>query len=64
MSKKKDLNSIRDKIDSLDERILSLLNERANLAIDAGKAKEDLIKYKPAREATILINLKVQIKDL
>ena len=58
MSKKKDLNSIRDKIDSLDERILSLLNERANLAIDAGKAKEDSIKYKPAREATILNKLK------
>ena len=43
MSKKKDLNSIRDKIDSLDERILSLLNERANLAIDAGKEKEESI---------------------
>ena len=51
MSKKKDLNSIRDKIDSLDERILSLLNERANLAIDAGKAKEEPLKYKPAISA-------------
>ncbi len=45
MSNKKDLNYIRDKIDSLDERILILLNERANLAINAGKAKEESIKY-------------------
>ena len=58
MSKEKDLNSIRDNIDSLDERILSLLNERANLAIEAGQAKEESIKYKPAREATIYNKLK------
>jgi len=58
MSKEKDLNSIRDNIDSLDERILSLLNERANLAIEAGQAKEESIKYKPAREATIFNKLK------
>ena len=41
MSKEKDLNSVRDKIDSLDERILSLLNERADLAIEAGEAKKN-----------------------
>ena len=58
MSKKKDLNSIRDKIDSLDEKILSLLNQRADLAIEAGEAKEESIKYKPAREAAILNKLK------
>ena len=58
MSKEKDLNSVRDKIDSLDERILSLLNERADLAIKAGEAKQESIKYKPAREATILNKLK------
>ena len=58
MSKEKDLNSIRDNIDSLDQRILSLLNERANLAIEAGQAKEESIKYKPAREATIFNKLK------
>ena len=58
MSKEKDLNSIRDKIDSLDERILSLLNQRADLAIEAGEAKEESIKYKPAREAAILNKLK------
>ena len=58
MNKEKDLNSVRDKIDSLDERILSLLNERADLAIEAGKAKEESIKYKPAREAAIFNKLK------
>ena len=58
MSKEKDLYSVRDKIDSLDERILSLLNERADLAIEAGEAKEESIKYKPAREATIFNKLK------
>ena len=58
MNKEKDLNSVRDKIDSLDERILSLLNERADLAIKAGEAKEETVKYKPAREATILNKLK------
>ena len=54
MSKEKDLNSIRDNIDSLDQRILSLLNERANLAIEAGQAKEESIKYKPARELSLI----------
>ena len=58
MSKEKDLIIVRDKIDSLDEKILSLLNERAGLAIEAGKAKKESIKYKPARESTILNKLK------
>ena len=54
MSKNSDLSKIRDKIDSLDNQILSLLNDRAELAIQAGQAKEDSIKYKPARESSIL----------
>ncbi len=58
MNKEDELNLIRDKIDSLDKRILSLLNERADLAVNAGKAKEESIKYKPAREATIFSKLK------
>ena len=53
MSKNSDLSKIRDKIDSLDNKILSLLNDRAELAIQAGQAKEDSIKYKPARESSI-----------
>ena len=62
MNKEDELNLIRDKIDSLDERILSLLNERADLAIEAGEAKEESIKYKPAREATIFHKLKDVLK--
>jgi len=58
MAKEKDLSSIREKIDFLDEKILSLLNERADLAINAGKAKEDSIKYRPDREASIHNKLK------
>ena len=58
MNKEKDLIIVRDKIDSLDEKILSLLNERAGLAIEAGKAKKESIKYKPARESNILNKLK------
>ena len=58
MSKEKDLIIVRDKIDSLDEKILSLLNQRAGLAIEAGKAKKESIKYKPARESSILNKLK------
>ena len=54
MSKNSDLSKIRDKIDSLDNQILSLLNNRAELAIQAGQAKKDSIKYKPARESAIL----------
>jgi chorismate mutase/prephenate dehydratase len=53
MSEDKGLDSIRKKIDLIDEKILSLINERAALAIAAGKAKGDSSKYKPSREASI-----------
>ena len=52
MSKKDDLKNIRDSIDSIDNQILSLISERAKLAIQAGQAKKDSSKYKPAREAS------------
>ena len=60
MSNSDDLSKIRDEIDSIDNQILSLLNDRAKLAIQAGDAKQDSNKYKPARESTIynrLLNL-------
>ena len=41
MTKNDDLSKIRDSIDSIDDQILSLVNERAKLAIQAGNAKED-----------------------
>ena len=37
MSEKKSLDSVRAEIDSIDEEILKLINERANLAIAAGE---------------------------
>ena len=57
MSKKDDLKNIRDSIDSIDNQILSLVSERAKLAIQAGQAKQDSSKYKPARESSILNRL-------
>ena len=57
MSKKDDLKNIRDSIDSIDNQILSLISERAKLAIQAGKVKKDSSKYKPARESSILKRL-------
>ena len=57
MSKKDDLKNIRDLIDSIDNQILSLVSERAKLAIQAGQAKQDSSKYKPARESSILNRL-------
>ena len=57
MSKKDELSKIRDEIDSIDNQILSLLNNRAKLAIQAGEAKQDTSKYKPARESLILDRL-------
>ena len=57
MSKSDDLLKIRDEIDSIDNQILSLINDRANLAMQAGNAKEGSNKYKPARESSILNRL-------
>ena len=45
MSNSDDLSKIRDEIDSIDNQILSLLNDRARLAIQAGDAKQDSNKY-------------------
>ena len=58
MAKDKNLKSVRDKIDSIDEEILSSINERAKLAIQAGEAKGDSVKYKPDRESLIFTKLK------
>src|SRR5688500_7018862 len=50
------LKQIRDRIDALDDRILRLLNERARLAQDIGRAKRGA-KYRPEREAQVLRRL-------
>tara|TARA_B110000444_G_scaffold166378_1_gene155519 strand:+ start:287 stop:598 length:312 start_codon:yes stop_codon:yes gene_type:complete len=64
MSKSDELSKIREEIDSIDDQILSLINDRAKLAIQAGTAKTDKNKYKPARESSILSRLSVPIMVL
>ena len=58
MAVDKNLKSIRDGIDSIDEEILSLINERAKFAMQAGEAKGDTVIYKPDRESSIFSKLK------
>ena len=41
MSKKKELDSIRKKIDELDAELLQMLNQRSSLAIEAGENKKE-----------------------
>src|SRR3989338_7584857 len=49
------LEDIRKKIDALDEKIISLLNQRTQLALEIGKLKQakDSEVYAPARESEI-----------
>jgi len=53
-----DLAEIRGRIDEIDERIQSLINERARLAQQVGKSKGELASavdyYRPEREAEVL----------
>lgn len=57
MSTQNDLKLIREKIDSLDKELCSLINDRANLAVEVSKIKANLDApeyYRPEREAEIL----------
>ena len=53
-----DLGEIRKRIDDIDERIQSLINERAQFARDVGESKGELAEavdyYRPEREADVL----------
>jgi chorismate mutase/prephenate dehydratase len=55
-----DLKKLRVKIDDIDQKILDLLNKRANIALDVGKAKQTkkLNIHSPEREKEILNRLK------
>ncbi len=53
------LKKIRTRIDALDDRMLELLNERAQLAQEIGHAKSGT-KYRPEREAQVLRRLAAQ----
>ena len=54
MNQSDTLNEIRKRIDKLDEGILTLLKERANIALEVKQAKKDGFIYKPGREAEIM----------
>jgi chorismate mutase/prephenate dehydratase len=49
-------NDLRDRIDGIDEELVRLLNERARIAAEMGKIKEDsrTPAYNPAREREVL----------
>ena len=59
-----DLAKIRERIDEVDERIQSLINERARLAQQVGLSKGDLGSavdyYRPEREAEVLRRIKAR----
>ena len=50
------LKRLRDAIDAVDARLIALLNERAQLAIDVGKVKHEVGApvFRPEREAAVL----------
>ena len=57
--KNKDISKFRDKIDKIDNELLDLLNERAELAIKIGhaKASSNMSFYSPKRERQIFERL-------
>ncbi|MFL2528637.1 MAG: prephenate dehydratase [Candidatus Azotimanducaceae bacterium] len=63
INKELGLEELRERIDSLDERLLQLLNERAQCAQDIAKVKqiesveEEPVFYRPEREAKVLRHL-------
>ncbi|HSX05186.1 MAG TPA: chorismate mutase [Candidatus Saccharimonadales bacterium] len=54
-----DIGSIREQINSLDEKIVGLLNERAKLALELGRIKATLGQktYDPIREGAVIANI-------
>jgi len=48
------LANLRRQIDSVDEKLVVLLNERARLALQAGIVKGNRDTYRPEREAAVL----------
>lgn len=62
--KEMDLNQIRSKIDELDQKIISLLNDRTALALEVGKLKAEAGKdvYAPERESAIYQKIEREAK--
>jgi chorismate mutase/prephenate dehydratase len=55
-----ELLALRDRIDSIDRELLSLLNRRAEVALQVGevKKKEGSVAFRPEREAQVIQGLK------
>ena len=49
-----EIRILRERIDAVDDRLLALLNERADLARRIGELKGDGPVYRPEREAQVL----------
>lgn len=63
MSVSDKIGEIRDKIDNVDDRMLSLLAERAELALEMKQAKGTIDIYSPGRESDILGRISKQNKS-
>jgi chorismate mutase len=55
-----DIDGLRKRIDTIDQQIVQLLNERAGCAVAIGKVKEASGEpvYQPTREAEVLANVR------
>jgi chorismate mutase/prephenate dehydratase len=51
------LNSLREKIDAIDARLVKLLSSRARLVQEVGHVKQGAFVYRPDREAEVLRNI-------
>ena len=58
------LNKLREKINLLDQKLLTLLNQRLHISLEIGKIKKKVEKkiYDPKREKEVLKNLKSKNK--
>jgi chorismate mutase len=59
------IDELRQRIDQLDERLVELLNERANCALEIGRLKQSLglEVYQPDREADVLHHVQSHLKQ-
>jgi len=54
-----DLNKLRMDIDSIDEKLVELFNERARCVLEIGRYKQQIhmAVYEPKREAVVMANV-------
>jgi chorismate mutase-like protein len=54
-----DLNQLRRDIDSIDEKLVELFNQRAHCVLEIGRYKQQnhLAVYEPKREAVVMANV-------